>query len=176
MKVFNKSLSISKKLVIVNVVMYLVFGVASVVDYITGWRNLQLSNIVTILYPVIVTIGGSLISLYFLFLDIYRNRYPLEGMQKRHFTQAKSCFYAIVYNMIIGIVALWTGGGYFSSILFCVTSVITIIAIIRIISRSNESLMLTSYIRDFCKSVNSDIENNKSVVSAKTINSIKTIL
>ncbi len=176
MKVLQKCYTKQKSLIVTNIIMYLVLGLVLAADIMTGWRNNKLSDIVAIIYPTIITVGGFLITLYFLFLEIYQNRYPLEIMQKRQFSKAKNCLIAIVYDMIVGLVALWSGGGYFSTMLFSISSIITIIVIIRIVMKSKESLMLTSHIKQFCEDINRDIEENKSVVSTKTIDNIKKIL
>ena len=43
-----------------------------------------LSNFVSIMYPTVITVAGFLITVYVLFLEFYKDRYPFENMQKKH--------------------------------------------------------------------------------------------
>ena len=171
-----KDLLKSKSLIFVNIIAYVIAIASILVDIKFGFDNVAISNFVAIMYPTVITVAGFLITIYVLFLEIYKDRYPFENMQKKHFPNTRKYLSAIIYNVILGCAALCIGKGLVSFVLFCLTSIATVVSIIVVVSRSNKSLALTSYIEDFCDDINSDFKENKSTVSLKTVKNIKNVL
>ena len=171
-----KDLLKSKSLIFVNIIAYVIAIASILVDIKFSFDNVAISNFVAIMYPTVITVAGFLITIYVLFLEIYKDRYPFENMQKKHFPNTRKYLSAIIYNVILGCAVLCIGKGLVSFVLFCLTSIATVVSIIVVVSRSNKSLALTSYIEDFCDDINSDFKENKSTVSLKTVQNIKNVL
>lgn len=171
-----KNILKSKNLIFFNIIAYIIAVASILIDTKFNLDNVSIANFVSIMYPTVITVTGFLITIYVLFLEIYKDRYPFENMQKKYFSNTQYYLSTIIYNVILGCTILCIGKGLVSFILFCLTSIITIISIIFVVSRSNKSLALTSYIKDFCDDINSDFEKNKSTVSLKTAQNIKNVL
>ena len=172
----NVKKSNRNRILLMNVVAYLIAIISIVADRVYSLENEALSSFVSIMYPTVITVAGFLITIYILFLEIYKDRYPLEHMQKKHFPNTQYYLYAIVYNVIVGCLVLCIGKGLISFVLFCATSLITIISILIFVSKSNKLLMLTTYVEEFCNDIKEDFKINKSSVSSLTVKNIKSVL
>ncbi len=162
--------------IILNVGAYLLAIIAIIFDLKFNLNSETLANFVSIMYPSVISVAGFLITVYILFLELYKDRYPLENMQKKQFPNTKYYTYAVIYNIVIGAVVLCIETGFASFILFCITSLITIISIFLTISKSNKSLMLTFYMENFCKEITDGFDANEEKLSSEIVQNIKNIL
>ncbi len=159
-----------------NIIAYLLFIGTVIVDLILNLNNDNLSNFSSIMYPTVITVAGFLITVYFLFLEIYKDRYPLEGMRKKLSPNTNLYLSAIIYNLVIGCAVLCIGSGFISLGVFCISSLATIISIIITISKSNKLLMLNSYIENICEEITKGFDNNTPSFSKDNVQYLKNIL
>ena len=78
-----------KNLICTNVIGYALSVIAILLDIKFDLNNEALSDFVSIMYPTVITVAGFLITVYVLFLEIYKDRYPFENMQKKHFPNTR---------------------------------------------------------------------------------------
>lgn len=164
------------KIIIVNAVAYLFATVAIVLDIVFKLNKDSLLSFASIMYPTVVTVAGFFITIYILFLEIYRDRYPLENMHIKLFPNRKYLLCAIIYHVIVGSIVLCIGSGMISFVLFCATSLAFIVSILIFIFKSNKSLMLTTYIEDFCEEIQKEFEVHRCTISSLTFGKVKNVL
>ena len=85
----NKKRLNCKILVCVNIIGYIMALIAIFIDIKFDLNSGALSNFASIMYPTVITVAGFLITVYILFLEIYKDRYPFEKLQRKHFTNTR---------------------------------------------------------------------------------------
>ena len=164
------------RLVLFNVFAYLLLATSIVLDLCFEFHSETLSDFSAIMYPTVITTAGFLVTIYVVFIEIYKERYSFKGMEKNHFPNTRVLFQIILFDIISGGITLCVGKGYISFAMFCATALASVVVIVYYISKANESLRLNSYIEKFCKQIESEVNDKHKQISIGTINNIKNVL
>lgn len=134
-----------------------------------------LNNTVAILYSAIVTIAGIWVTCYLLFLQLYKDKYPIEIIKDEYTKIIKYTFLNVIYALALGVWALLFEG-VVSSIWFCIVSLTTIVQVLYYVYNSNNSLMTETHIKHYCDAICGDLESANNTISEDSLRKIKNIL
>ena len=163
-------------IVITIIGLILVGTVMLVLDYFLQWENTNLEALVEILFSAFASLAGIWISCFLLFLQLYKDRYPLEKMKAKYFPAIKYSFLLVIYTILYGCIVLCLRMGILSNIWFCCITVFSILDMILRIYKSNKSLMINSYVKDICKEIRSELEASNNSISQGVISNFKSLL
>lgn len=162
----------SKIMVFIYIISFIVCNVA---DYILDKEVSPNNNLLSIMYSAIITIAGIWGACYLLFIELYKDKYPIEIIRDTYITNIKSTFFNVIFVLLIGIWAL-VFNGIITSIWFILFSLFTIIEVLFFVYNCNKSLMTETHISDFCCKICSELENYNNSISDDSIKKIKDIL
>ncbi len=135
----------------------------------------SLNDAVAILYSALVTIAGIWVTCYLLFLQLYKDKYPIEIIKDTYTKIIKSTFLDVIYALTLGAWALLYGGAVSSS-WFCIVSFGTIVQVLYYVYSSNKSLMTETHIKHYCDQICRDLESVNNTISEDSLRKIKNIL
>lgn len=107
------------------ILMSVVSALSIVADICFHLKNDVIISFAAILLPCVITIAGFMITVYILFLQIYKDRYSLDDMQSKHFPDAGKLLMLVVHNILFGSIILCIGEGLVSFIWFVLISLIS---------------------------------------------------
>lgn len=164
----EKGLNGKNNSIVITVIALIIVGIALLVlDYFLKWENTNLETLVEILFPAFASLAGIWISCFLLFLQLYKDRYPLEKMKEKYFPAIKHSFFLVIYTIIYGCITLFFKVGIFSNIWFCCITVFSILDMLLRIYKSNKSLMINSYVHDFCKEIKVELDRSNKLLRFK---------
>ena len=173
----EKGLNGKNNSIVITVIALIIVGIAMLVlDYFLKRGNTNLETLVEILFPAFASLAGIWISCFLLFLQLYKDRYPLEKMKEKYFPAIKHSFFLVIYTIIYGCITLFFKVGIFSNIWFCCITVFSILDMLLRIYKSNKSLMINSYVHDFCKEIKVELDRSNNSISKEVINNFKSLL
>lgn len=158
------------------VLLTLVSLISLLVDYKLQFRSTSLANLVVILYNAIIVLAGIWITCYLLFLQLYKDRYPLQIIKKHYLPHMKDNFVMVMYCIIGGGMLIGLDYGAFSNLTFCVVSLFSITEILLKIYNTNKSLMVNTYIDDFTQKLKDSLGNSSNIRTEETLKDIRHIL
>lgn len=157
-------------------IMLAISAASIAIDIYFKLENLILANFASILFPCIITIAGFMITVYILFLQIYKDRYSLDDMQKQHFPDTKKYLLIVLCNILFGSVILCIGKGFASFICYIIFAVTVIVTIVIAILKSNKTLMLNPYVETICVDMEETLKRTDGIIPERTLSNIKSIL
>ena len=158
------------------ILMSFVSALSIVADICFHLKNDVIISFAAILLPCVITIAGFMITVYILFLQIYKDRYSLDDMQSKHFPDAGKLLMLVVHNILFGSIILCIGEGLVSFIWFVLISLISIIAIMISIIKSKKTLMLNPYVETISVDIKAALKSTDGIISEKTLLNIRNIL
>lgn len=148
----EKKLKKENNSIVIVIISLIIVGMVTLVsDYFLQLKNKNLEILVEILFPAFTSLAGIWISCFLLFLQLYKDRYPLEKMKEKYFPAIKYSFLLVIYTIIYGCIILFLKIGIFSSIWFCCITIFSILNMILRIYKSNKSLMIIHMFKIFAK-------------------------
>ena len=90
------------RLVLFNVFAYLLLATSIVLDLCFEFHSETLSDFSAIMYPTVIKTAGFLVTIYVVFIEIYKERYSFKGMEKNHFPNTRVLFQIILFDIISG--------------------------------------------------------------------------
>ena len=137
---------------------------------------LALSKLSSILFSTITVIVGIWVTCYLLFFQLYKDRYPIKVLKEKYLPQMRDYFLLVVYSVLFGCIVLVQNPGIVSNSWFCFISLATTITIMVNIYQTNKTLMVNSYIDDYCKKLEIDLENCNNTICNQTFKDIRYII
>lgn len=156
--------------------MIITMGISFFADYKLELFECDMIPLVTVLFSATTAIAGIWVTCYFLFIQLFRDRYPLEIIKE---TQSKGITYAfimVVYTIILGSVVIFIGKGVASNIWFCLVAISTALHILALAYKSNKSLMMNTHITKYCNRIKTELSKSKNSIARSSIKRISNIL
>lgn len=156
--------------------MIITMGMSFFADYKLELFECDMIPLVTVLFSATTAIAGIWVTCYFLFIQLFRDRYPV-GIIKE--TQSKGITYAfimVVYTIILGSIVILIGKGVVSNIWFCLAAISTALHILALAYKSNKSLMMNTHITKYCNRIKTELSKSKNSITRSSIKRISNIL
>lgn len=153
-KKYKKEIEISTIFIIVTVLVCFV-GLKS------GINGESLEDVTNLAFNSLISVIGMWISGYFILIQLYKNTYPMEVIEKSFLKKAKLIIGISVIGVITGIYVLTIGGDLISRIYFLIIFVLDILLILGNIYFINRNFTLNTYIEKDFKSIEKMMKTQK---------------
>ena len=165
---------IKKHIVLLTLI---IIAIMSVITDIIFESNITIFNEVNkILFSLVSVIAGFWVTCYLLFLQMYKDRYPLTLVENKYLPQMKYNMTYIVYCIIFGCWIITKGGGVLQNIWYATSALYTVFIVLKHIYDTSKTLMLNTYIDDFCKEISEKLENKENCVQKGAFKSLRYVL
>lgn len=133
-------------------------------------KSLNFGDLVSPLFSAVLILAGIWISSYFLFLQFYKNRYPLDLLKEFYLNIVKRNILNVLFTICFGSIVIFLKCGILCQATFCLFSLLTIFGLLIETYNSNKSLMVNTYIEEYIKSLDNDLKNN--ILNKEKLNDI----
>lgn len=158
------------------VIMIIISCISIFADYKLKISCTMFNGLVSILFSTVAVIAGIWISCYLLFFQLYKDRYPIKIVKEKYLPNMRNSFLKVVYTLVFGCVLIVINNGIVANVCFTTVSLITIIEILLKIYQTNKSLMINTYIDEFCEKLQKDLNCCNNVICEQNLKDIKYIL
>ena len=129
-----------------------------------------LENITELIFGSLLSLITIWISGYFILIQLYKNTYPMEIIEKSFLKTVKAILIFSVANILIGILTLTIFNDLISRIYFIVLFVINVLLIFYNTYMINRTFTLNTYIDRYFKKIEKDLEEN--ILKNETVDEI----
>lgn len=148
-----------------QIIRFFLFAIFSIVAFIADIffksnTNTSLNTLTQVMLSSVLILAGFWISCYFLLLQFYKNRYPMEIIKSRFLKTVTTNISNIVIIIIWGSVLVGYGGGFISQLCFALVSILIIIYILISTYKSNKTLMIDTYINEYTDNLKEQLQHN----------------
>lgn len=135
-----------------------------------------ISDVAEFAQSIITVIAGIWVTGYFLFMELYKDRFPLESLIKERLPRMRNKFILIAYDIVYGGILVFFDYSFLGAICFLVASFTTIILIFVDVFEAYRTLMVSSYVSNYFKKVSASFNSHTGIVDPKFLREIKFIL
>ncbi|NLJ89451.1 MAG: hypothetical protein GX323_01010 [Clostridiales bacterium] len=148
-----------------QIIRFSLFAIFSVVAFIADIvfesnTNTSLNTLTQVMLSSVLVLAGFWISCYFLLLQFYKNRYPLEIIKSIFLKTVTTNISNIVIITIWGSILVGYGGGFISQLFFALVSISIIIYILISTYESNKTLMINTYVNKYTDGLKEQLQHN----------------
>ena len=129
-----------------------------------------------ILFSLVTVIVGFWVTCYLLFLQIYKDRYPLIFLKNKYLPQMKQNITYIVYSIIFGCFVIVKDGGLVENFCYTTTTLYTVYVIVKSVYDASKTIMVNTYIDEFCEDISQKLQNNENGVKKGIFKNLKYVL
>lgn len=156
--------------------MIFVLIVALIMDFIFKFDNEIFGRINNLLFSTITVIAGFWVTCYLLFLQVYKDRYPLKILQEKYLPQMKSNLTYILLALIVGCIVHIVDNTFIVNIIYILSSLFAIFIIMKSVYDTSKTIMLNTYIDEFCNEISLKLENKENSIKQSAVDEIKYVL
>ena len=135
-------------------------------DYLFPIEVLGIAKVAEFAQSIIAIIAGIWITGYLLFMELYKDRFPLESLIRESLPHMRNNFILIVYDIVYGGILVFFDYGFFGSIIFLAASLSTILVIFIDVFKAYQTLMVSSYVSRYFKKVSNSFNAHTGVPCA----------
>jgi hypothetical protein len=148
-----------------DVIMVIVIITCSVISIIADNKlntinNISLNKLTSVLFAGLLAISSICFSCYFLLLQLYQNRYPMEMIKNDFLSIIRKIIIIMIYVVIFGSYILYLDSGFYIQLCFDLLAIYTIIRILIISYKSNKSLMINTYIDKYVENLKIQLDKS----------------
>lgn len=173
----KKSVNESKKTL--SILLYIVLFIcpfAFLLDHYIHIEIQAVSDVAELVQSIVTVIAGFWITCYLLFMELYKDRYPLESLKKELLPHMRNNFILVFYDVIYGCVLVFFDYCFWGAICFLAVSLLMIVVIFRDVFNAHKTLMVSSYVDTFFKKVSSAFNAHTGTIDPAFLEEIKYIL
>ncbi|MBR4891527.1 MAG: hypothetical protein IKU15_09635 [Clostridia bacterium] len=156
--------------------MIITMGISFFTDYKLELFECDMIPLVSILFSTTTAIAGIWVTCYFLFIQLFRDRYPVEIIKETQSGSIGYTFVMVIYTILFGSVIMLIGKGIVSNIWFCLVAISTSLQVLFLAYNSNKTMMTNTHITKYCKNIQNDIEKNQKTITRESLRKIKDVL
>ncbi len=161
----------------IGLIVLIFFAVASVVIDIAIKSNCATFNEVNrTLFTLVTVIAGFWVTCYLLFLQIYKDRYPLKFINNKYLPQMKYNITYIIYCIIFGCFIIVKNGGIVENIWYGASALFTIFIILKHIYDTSKNIMINTYVDEFCDEISQKLEKKEIGVKKGVLKDLRYVL
>lgn len=176
MKINKAFLKENKNLLIRMLVMSLIGVVAIFADIWLKIDSKVLNELIVLLFSTVTVIAGLWISCYLLFLQLYKDRYPIKVLKECYLPNMRYNFAVVVFCIVYGSVVIVINNGVIANLYYSAVCVTTILEIMIKIYNTNKSLMINTYVDKVFQEIKQDLDNSKNIIKKETFKNVQYIL
>ena len=176
MKGKNSTNNSSKSLSILLYIFLSICLFAFPLNHYVSMESEAISKVAQLAQSIITVIAGFWITCYLLFLELYRDRYPLESLKKELLPHMQNNFILIAYNIIYGCLLVFFDYSFLGSICFLTISFLTVSIVFRDVFSAHKTLMVTSYVDSFFDKLATAFNAHTGTINSNSLDEIKHIL
>ncbi len=161
----------------VGLIVLIVSAIASVIIDIVMESNSDIFNEINrILFSMVTVIAGFWVTTYLLFLQIYKDRYPMKFIKDKYLQQMKYNITYIIYSIIFGCVIIIKDGGVVENWTYATTSLFTTFIVIKSVYDASKTMMVNTYVDEFCDGLSNKLKNKENSVKKDIFNDLRYII
>ena len=147
---------------ILYIVICVLMGIAAILaDMFIEIEYEPMKQVFDLVFSAISVIMGIWVTCYLLVLELFKDRYPFNFINKEQMPNMRAIFFMLTYDMILGVIIASIGKFFWGVIWFSVASLSTIIIVFVEVYRANRTIMINSYIDDFFSKITTDYNASK---------------
>ena len=172
-----KSFIKQHKALTIRMVLMSIIGIAAIfADYWFKIINTSLNDLIAILFSTVTVIAGLWISCYLLFLQLYKDRYPIKVLKECYLPNMRYNFAVVIYCIVYGNIVIVINNGIIANLYYSALCIITIFEIMLKIYNTNKSLMVNTYVDKVFQEINKELQDSKNTIRKETFKNVQYIL
>lgn len=173
----KKTFARQDKTLIIRLILMSIIGIVAIFsDYWFKLINTSLNDLVTILFSTVTVIAGLWISCYLLFLQLYKDRYPIKVLKECYLPNMRCNFAVVIFCIAYGSVVIVINNGIIANLYYSVVCISTIFEIMLKIYNTNKSLMVNTYVDKVFQEINKELKSSKNTIQKETFKNVQYIL
>ncbi len=161
----------------IGLIVLIVIAIASVITDLKLKSDCIIFNEVNrILFTLVTVIAGFWVTCYLLFLQIYKDRYPLKFVKNRYLPQMQYNITYIIYCIIFGCFIIIKNGGVLENIWYATSALFTIFIVLKHIYDTSKTMMVNTYIDEFCDEISQKLKNKENCVIKDVFKDLRYVL
>lgn len=143
--------------------MVVIVIVSTIVFFIGKKLNIEvdeLNNIVQLLFDGLIGLVAIWISGYFILIQLYKNTYPMEIIEKNFLKKVKVILIFSIVNILLGILVLTIFNDTISTIYYILLFILNMFVIFYNTYMINRTFTINTYIEKYFKALENDLEKN----------------
>lgn len=172
----NSFLVKHKNIISRTVVMIVIGMIAILTDYLLKIESQLLSELVKLLFSTLMVIAGLWISCYLLFLQLYKDRYPIKVLKEIYLPSMRNTITDVIFCVVYGSVIVIINNGIVANLFYCGLCIWVITYILIKIYQANKSLMVNAYVDKVFNEIDDELKKSKNIIKKETFKNIKYIL
>lgn len=173
----EKHKNFSKKKVVSIIIGLCIIGIGSIfADIIFNLDTSIFGELVNILFNSVAVVAGIWVTCYLLFLQVYKDSYPLKIINEEYMPQLKEYFIYALFVIIYGAFVIIKNNGWIENIFFSAVALFVIVAILLHTYKCSKSLMINTYIDEFCQDIKMHLERSQAQIDGQLLENISRVL
>lgn len=173
----EKHRNFNKKKVVSIIIGLCIIGIGSIFfDIIFNLDTSIFGELVKILFNSVAVVAGIWVTCYLLFLQVYKDSYPLKIINEEYLPQLKEYFVYALFVIIYGAFIIVKNNGWIENIFFAAVALFVIVAILLHTYRCSKSLMINTYIDEFCQDIKRHLERYQAQINGQLLENISRVL
>ncbi len=156
--------------------MIVIGTIAILTDYLLKIESQLLNELVVLLFSTVTVIAGLWISCYLLFLQLYKDRYPIKVLKELYLPNMRNTIADVIFCIVYGSVIVIINNGIVANLFYCGLCIWAITYILIKIYQANKSLMVNTYVDKVFKEIDDELKKSKNIIKKETFKNIKYIL
>lgn len=162
---------------IIRLIILTVIGLIAIfADFRLKIINNSLNELIGTLFSTVTVIAGLWISCYLLFLQLYKDRYPIKVLKDCYLPNMRHSCAVVVFCIIYGSVVIVINNGIFANLYYSVVCISTILEIMLKIYNTYKTLMVNTYIDKVFQEINDELDRSNNIIKKETFKNIQYIL
>ena len=134
-----------------------------------------LQDVAKVVYSTITVIAGIWITCYLLFLELFKDRYPVEAMKSEQLPHMGNIFILIFFDVVYGCLVVLFEHPFFASVWFVLVSLVSVAIISWDVYHAHHTLMVNTYIDKFFDRVSKSFDASECKINTKALEQIRYI-
>lgn len=164
-----------RKTWIVGIAAVLFSIIAAVLDQVFKIRYTPIPDVASVVYSTITVIAGIWITCYLLFLELFKDRYPVEDLKSEQLPHMRDIFILLFFDILYGCVIVLLEYPFWGSSWFILVSLASIAIVSWDVYHAHQTLMVNTYIDNFFNRVSKGFNISECRINARALNQIQYI-
>ena len=143
----------------------LIGGVCIIVDSFVPVKNDSLKGFLPVMYEMTVVVAGFWVTLYLLFLELFKDRYPFKFIEEKYLMALKRNVIYIAFCFVYGGISIVREEYFLESVFYILSSALTVIMIGKHVYDTSKTMMVTNYVKLYCDDLSKKFAENSSSIN-----------
>ncbi len=138
-------------------------------DFYIQFQYKPLISTAQLLYNAVTVIVGIWITCYLLFLELHKDRYPMDMIKPAYMRHMRNNFFILIFNIVLGCLLALIEYPICSCVWFSVVSLFSICIVLYDVYQSNKTLMVKTYVNDVFDGLSKKFNINNEDINIDTL-------